>query len=79
MCGGRVVQVVRKSDATYVEVVDTNFSRAWCQVASDTDIQEQDEIWWMNFIGYLSRGEEFQDRNIGRCMGANPHGRPSRV
>lgn len=71
MIGGTIVQVV--GDA--VEVLDTTFDRCWRRLVAGVDVREGDEIWWQSHTGYLSRKGEFRDRNIGRCVSCNPHGR----
>ncbi len=76
MVGGTVVQVVTTSDAIYVEVLEhVHMDRVWRKLATGVDVQPQDNLWWQSYKGYLTRGSEFKDRDIGSCRPANPHGR----
>jgi hypothetical protein len=75
MVGGTIVQ--KSGDA--VEVLDTNCDRCWRKLDRPEEAREGDSLWWQSFTGYLSRGGEFHDKNIGRCRPCNPHGRLSAV
>ena len=66
MIGGRVQQVVDRSDYRFVEVLDV-FDRVWRSVRPDADIAEGDRIWWQSFVGYVTREGHFVDRDIGEC------------
>lgn len=64
MVGGSIVQVVDHK----VEVLETTyFDRQWRHVPDAPDVRVGDCLWWQSFTGYLSRENEFADRNIGTC------------
>ena len=74
MCGGTIVQKVGDT----VEVLD-ELDRCWRKLERPDEVREGDSLWWESHTGYLSRHPEFRDKNIGRCVACNPHGRTSRV
>ena len=78
MVGGRIVQV----SGNAVEVLDDSghtFDRCWRLLDNPSAVREGDSLWWQSHTGYLSRRPEFRDRDIGRCVACNPHGRESEV
>ncbi len=74
MVGGTIVQITGLA----VEVLDEQtLDRCWRVLKSAKDVRVGDCIWWMSHTGYLTRRTipGFTDKNVGRCVACNPHGR----
>ena len=73
MTGGIVVQTVKRDHGLFVELLEEPYSlsRCWRRCLVDADVRIGDRLWWQQMCGYLSRGNELDDEDIGECKPAS--------